>query len=354
MRFALLHEADDPLGRPLGIRFREMADEAVAAEQAGFDVYALSEQHFLPEVATCSAPEVIFGYVAARTERIRMRFTSAVLLSFNHPIRVAERLATLDQLTDGRAELGTARSNNFHMLEGFGVDPKTTRQQWRESLEVIVKALTEDPFEYHGELWDIPPKHLVPPAVQKPHPPLFVSASSEETHRTAGHLGIGVMTGSSILGWEWVQRNVDAYWEAAKDVQPLAGQVTHSAAMGIFAAHCADTTEEARREAERACRAFVELNIGEGGLYEKLGPTSPDYEYLTHIEEMKQRKGDLDYVIEAAPYIGYGTPDWWHERISRLRDMGYTEVLLRIDGMGHDVNMKAIRNFGRHVIPAFS
>ena len=68
MRFALVHEADDPLGRPLGIRFREMADEAVAAEEAGFDVYALSEQHFLPTVAT---QKQIASVVSAAKEILR-------------------------------------------------------------------------------------------------------------------------------------------------------------------------------------------------------------------------------------------------------------------------------------------
>ncbi len=354
MRFALLHEGDDPLGRPLGERFREMADEAVLAEEMGFDVYALSEQHFLPAVATVSAPEVLFGYVAARTSRIRFRWTSAVLLSFNHPIRVAERLTTLDQLTDGRAELGTARSNNFSMLEGFGVDPKTTREQWTESLQVIVSALADDPFEHHGELWDIPPKTLVPPAFQKPHPPIFVSALSEESHRRAGELGIGVMTGSSILGWEWVEKNIAAYWDGNSRAQPLAGQVTSSAGMGIFVAHCAETKEQAASEAAGAARAFLDLNIGPGGLYEKLGPTSPDYAYLTNIEEIKRRRDDLECVVASAPYISFGTPDFMIERIRRLQQMGYTEVLLRIDGMGHEVHMRSIELFGRHVIPEFA
>jgi alkanesulfonate monooxygenase SsuD/methylene tetrahydromethanopterin reductase-like flavin-dependent oxidoreductase (luciferase family) len=162
------------------------------------------------------------------------------------------------------------------------------------------------------------------------------------------------MTGSSILGWEWVEKNISAYWDGVTRSDPPGGAPNHSAGLGIFAAHCAETTDEARREAERACHAFVELNLGPGGLYEKLGPASPDYEYLNQVEEMKRRRNDLDYVIEAAPYIGYGTPDWWIARIERLRDLGYTEVLLRIDGMGHDVNMKAIRNFGRCVIPAFA
>ena len=231
---------------------------------------------------------------------------------------------------------------------------KTTRQQWTESLQVIIKALTEDPVEFHGELWNIDgPVTLVPATYQRPHPPIFVSAASEETHRNAGRLGIGVMTGGSILGWDWVKQNIKAYWEGVENSEPLAKRVVRSAGIGLFVAHIAPTKEQAHREAEGAAHAFVELNIGPGGLYDALAPTSPDYRYMGNIEEIKKRRDDLDYVVQSSPYISFGTPDFMIERLKMLQDMGYTEALLRIDGMGHEVHKRSIDMFGRYVIPEF-
>src|SRR5262249_31565393 len=153
MRFALIQEGDFPEGVDVPQRYREMAKEAVFAEQMGFKTYCLSEQHFLKETCTVSSPEVYLADIAARTTRLRLRTTSTVLLAFNHPIRVAERLTTLDVLSGGRAELGTARSNNLHTLEGFGVNPAESRAQWHESIDIIFKALTQDPFEHKGRFW---------------------------------------------------------------------------------------------------------------------------------------------------------------------------------------------------------
>ena len=131
MRFGIVQEAYFPPGTTLQQRYWDMVEEAVHAEKCGFDFYCTSEQHFgyseayLTERAdkhhvqkrgALSAPETFLPYVAARTERIKLRPTSVVLLPFNHPARVAEWIATLDVLTDGRAELGTARSNNFSTI----------------------------------------------------------------------------------------------------------------------------------------------------------------------------------------------------------------------------------------------
>jgi alkanesulfonate monooxygenase SsuD/methylene tetrahydromethanopterin reductase-like flavin-dependent oxidoreductase (luciferase family) len=349
MRFALIQEGDFPEGGDVPRRYHEMVKEAVFAERMGFDTYCLSEQHFLKDTCTVSSPEVYLADVAARTTRLRLRTTSAVLLTFNHPIRVAERLTTLDVLSNGRAELGTARSNNLHTLEGFGVDPADSRAQWNESIDIIVKALTQDPFEHKGKFWSVPPRTLVPQAIQKPHPPIFVSATSSETHFNAGERGIGVMTGNSILGWDYAERCIESYKKGNAKVRAADGSyVNNHVAFFVAVAHCADRMERAYREAARVTRSFVNLVIW---LYSKLGATSPDYVYLSQIKRIEERKDDLEYLVDSAPYFMVGTPDYLIERLRRLEKMGVKEVLLRIDGMGHEINMQAIEAFGTKVIP---
>jgi alkanesulfonate monooxygenase SsuD/methylene tetrahydromethanopterin reductase-like flavin-dependent oxidoreductase (luciferase family) len=349
MRFALIQEGDFPEGIDIPRRYHEMTKEAIFAEKMGFDTYCLSEQHFLKETCTVSSPEVFLADVAARTDRIRLRITSAVLLSFNHPIRVAERLNTLDILSNGRAELGTARSNNLQTLEGFGVSPTESRAQWNESIDIILASLTRDPFEFKGKFWTVPPRTLSPVSVQKPHPPIFVSATSLETHRNAGERGLGVMTGNSILGWEYAEKCIAAYKEGLVNAKPAAGSILNNY-VGFFVAvaHCAEHMEQARQEATRVTKTFVDFVIW---LFSKLGESSPDYAYLSQIRKIEERKDDLEFVLDSAPYFMVGTPDYLVERLRRLEQMGVNEVLLRIDGMGHDVNMQALEMFGTKVIP---
>jgi alkanesulfonate monooxygenase SsuD/methylene tetrahydromethanopterin reductase-like flavin-dependent oxidoreductase (luciferase family) len=201
-----------------------MADEARFAEELGFDFYAVPEQHFQTPV---SAPETFLPFVASRTSRIKLRWTSVPLLSFNHPIRVAERLTTLDVISKGRAQLGTASSADPQTLHAFGVDPGDTDRQWEEALDVIRTVLTEDPFEFHGEIWDIPATHLEPLPYQQPHPPIFVSASDLQMHAEAGRKGIGVMTTSE--DWDFREEAVSTYRRALAEHEPVKGAVTGSA-----------------------------------------------------------------------------------------------------------------------------
>jgi alkanesulfonate monooxygenase SsuD/methylene tetrahydromethanopterin reductase-like flavin-dependent oxidoreductase (luciferase family) len=357
MRFGLLQEGLRAPGEDPHRRYLEMVEEAIVAEEAGFDFYANSEQHFhlTADIVSVSAPESFLPFVAARTRRIRLRTASTVLLEFNHPVRVAERVATLDVLSGGRAELGTARSNNVRTLEAFSIDPTTTRAQWTEALTVVVACLTHDPFEHRGELWDVPARTLSPPCVQQPHPPIYVSASGPETHAIAGRLGIGAMTGASIIGWQHVERCAAAYHEAVQDPQPISSVVNKSLCFAALGAHCAETSEQAFEDARRPTMAFMRRMLGPGGMYESLVKASPDYGYLAGVAaEARERMDDLEYIVSIAPYMSIGTPDFLIDRFRRLERLGYNEVLLRIDGMGHDTNVRGIQAFGRDVIPAFT
>jgi alkanesulfonate monooxygenase SsuD/methylene tetrahydromethanopterin reductase-like flavin-dependent oxidoreductase (luciferase family) len=320
----------------------------VLAEEMGFDFYGLSEVHFSPEM-TISAPEVLLGAIAAKTERIRLRTVSTPMLTFNHPIRVAERVATLDQVSNGRMELGTARSNQAHTIEAFEVPVDETRAQYQEGIEIAIKALSQETFEHNGEVWKIPERSLYPKAVQRPHPPVFASATSESTHEYAGKEGLGIMSGNSLAGgWDFVQKCLDLYrssWVDAAD----RGRLTNSTFSSLaLRAHCAETSEKALEEAGAAAFETVDMVMR---WFTKLAKKSDDYAYMAQIEELVDRKRDLKYLVDRAPYITIGDPDLFVERCRRLEEMGVDEFILEIDGIGHDNQMSAIRLLGEEVIP---
>jgi alkanesulfonate monooxygenase SsuD/methylene tetrahydromethanopterin reductase-like flavin-dependent oxidoreductase (luciferase family) len=277
-----------------------------------------------------------------------------VALPFNHPIRVAERVATLDVLSNGRIELGTARSNNPTTLKAFGVDPADTRALSSETVDVILKALTQYPFEHHGKFYDIPPTTVNPRPLQRPHPPMYVSAASVETHTLAGRRGIGVMTGNSLPGgWPYMEESIAAYREGqqSRTAENLlaGGAILNSASALALVAHCAERADTAREEAAELASRALDL-VAEW--FHGLATATSDYAALGPMREVVDRREDLEFLIDRSPYVSIGDPDFFIERCHKLEDLGYDEFILRVDGVGHDKNLQTIELIGKHVIPA--
>ena len=105
---------------------------------------------------------------------------------YQHPARVAEKVATLDLVSRGRVEFGTGETSSGAELGGFGVDRETKREQWDEALDVVTRMFVEEPFAgYDGRFLTMPIRNVVPKPKQKPHPPLWVACSRRETIRLA-------------------------------------------------------------------------------------------------------------------------------------------------------------------------
>jgi alkanesulfonate monooxygenase SsuD/methylene tetrahydromethanopterin reductase-like flavin-dependent oxidoreductase (luciferase family) len=355
MKIGLLQEGEipeDEVSNPRAYqrRYEELIEEAVAADALGFSVWGTSEQHFSPPRFTVSAPEVLYAAIAARTKQITLRPMSAVLCAWNHPILVAERLATLDIVSGGRAELCTARSNNAYTLEAFGVDPSTTRQQWSESIEVLIKALTEDEFEHDGELWKVPRRRVVPKPVNQPHPALSVAASSVQTHANAARQGIGVIGFENYFGWDYLQECVDAYRNAEHNAEPVAVVPNDYVGLYVSTAHCAPTSAQAAAEARDVTLGYFKFILD---LYRPMAK-NPSYEYMAVVDRLVQHEQDLDFLLTETPSVMVGSPEDFVARLRRLEEIGVDEVVMRVDGLGHEKNMQALELIGREVIPAFA
>ncbi len=345
MRFGIIQEAHWATPQ----RYGDMLEEAAFAEEMGFDSWGTSESHFLGRGV--SSPEVLLGAVAARTKRMKVRFLSVVLLAFNHPVRVAERIATLDVVSNGRAEAATARSQQPATLAGFGIDPTQTRAQWAESIEIVIKALSQETFEHQGTFWEIPPISLSPRPVQMPHPPLYASATSLDTHRIAGEKGLGVISGNSLVGgWEYVEAMLELYRGALADASPIT-PVNPGVGVAVLVTHCAETDEQAKAEAAPRVETFLSNTIKRR---RAIASSSPDYAYQDRgFDEIEAKIGDLDHLVARSPYISVGTPDFFIERVRRVEALGADEVVLEIEGMEHRHHMQTIELLGKYVLPHF-
>src|SRR5690349_25115420 len=154
MKFALFYEI--PVARPWApdsehIAYKNTLEQATAGEQAGFHAFWTVEHHFLEEYSHCSNPEVLYGAIASRTSKMRLGYGVRLMpRPYNHPVRTAESVAVLDLLSDGRVDMGTGRSATRIELEGFGVDPRDTRDMWREAIEQIGRASCRERVEVSG------------------------------------------------------------------------------------------------------------------------------------------------------------------------------------------------------------
>src|SRR5216117_1508715 len=182
----------DPGGAEHARLLREV-ELAEAADRHGFKYAWSVEHHFLEEYSHLSASEIVLPFIAARTTRIHLGSAIWNLTPpVNHPARVAERVAMLDHLSEGRFEFGTGRGSSSTEFKGFGIpDGDTTRAMYDESLREIVRMWKETPYSYQGKYFSMPERNVLPKPYSKPHPPLWVACSSPPTFIEAGELGLG-------------------------------------------------------------------------------------------------------------------------------------------------------------------
>src|SRR5881227_4429466 len=183
MRFGLFYEHQLPRPWSEGAEERLLSDaleQVELADRSGFHCAWEVEHHFLEEYSHSSAPEVFLGAASQRTKRIRLGH-GVVQLPTNHPIRVAERVATLDLLTGGRVELGLGEAQGPVELHPFGARVREKREVWEEAVQAIVPAFTKHKWECHGQHFNFPARNVIPKPFQKPHPPLWVACSNIAT-----------------------------------------------------------------------------------------------------------------------------------------------------------------------------
>src|SRR2546422_2306763 len=162
MKFGIFYEAQLP--RPWTPEsehrlFQDMLAQIELADRLGYDYAWVVEHHFLEEYSHSSAPEVFLGAATQRTRRIRLGH-GVVQLPSNHPVRIAERVATLDLISGGRVELGLGEAQGPVELHPFGVRVRDKRDMWEEAVRALVPAFTKQSWEWQGQYWNFPARNV--------------------------------------------------------------------------------------------------------------------------------------------------------------------------------------------------
>ena len=366
MEFALFTEI--PVPRPWTPdserrAVNEAVEQAVYAEEMGFDSFWTVEHHFLDEYSHCTAPEVLYGAISQRTKRIRIGHGVRLLpYPYNHPIRVAEQAAFVDILSNGRLEFGTGRSISRNELEGFGIPPHTARGRWEESLRLITalwKTPLDQKFSWESEHFKIPPRFVIPRPVQQPHPPIWLATSGVESHELAGKLGLGLLSFTVMIDPEELARRIGIYRNALKDAEPIGAFVNGRAAC-FSLVYCGSDNQRARTIAGDSMVWYVQssidlltatLNWGmELGGDKALGA----YDHIKALFGLNREEINFDYLDQRQMVIN-GDPDKCVRNIKSFQEAGVDLMLCMMQGHGvsHSDVMESIRLFGQHVIPKF-
>ena len=355
MKFGLMYEIQVPEPHHPGIeqeRYKQVLAQVDLADEEGFDYFWTVEHHFLREFSHCSAPEVLYGAISQRTKRIRIGHAVALLPGqYNHPVRVAERAAVLDILSDGRMDLGTGRSTTLIEMDGFEVNPEDTRAQWEEAVRMIPRMWTEETFSHEGQFYTIPPRSVIPKPVQKPHPPMWVACSQPDSFRTAGEMGLGVLC-FNLGGYAQMEERVGAYREAVRNANPV-GQFINDQVAALCMIHVAEDDEEARRVAAPEGEWFV--NKAEDLYQPWQGRQVPSsYQFaVSAVQEERVNKTAADHIESGA--FAMGDPDTVIKVLKKYEEAGVDQILcfMQMGNLAHSRIMDSIKLFARHVIPYF-
>ena len=253
--------------------YKETLDQCELADQVGFDRVWFVEHHFLVGFSGSPCPEVLFGALSQRTKNIGIGFGVSILPN-DHPVRIAERVAMVDQLTDGRVEFGTGRSNAYEQL-GLGVDPRETRDRWDEAITMLPQIWQSDEFSWEGKFWNVPKRQVLPNVYQKPHPRMYLACTQADSFRLAAEKGIGVLS-AATFAVDILADHVKAYREAVKNANPVGAFVNDFWASEVTAFCGKDD-----REAKELCTLSMKTFLG------------PDKPYI------KGRIGAYEQLLEA-------------------------------------------------------
>jgi alkanesulfonate monooxygenase SsuD/methylene tetrahydromethanopterin reductase-like flavin-dependent oxidoreductase (luciferase family) len=367
VKFSIIYEAQTVATDPESEfqLFHDTVDQCLLAEKVGFDTVWAVEHTALPQYAHMSAPETFLAFLAGKTTTLGIGHGVVCLPpAMNHPVKVAERIATLDILSKGRVHFGMGKGGTQQEAGTFGYNLDDLPPMIEESMYLIPKIMTQEYIEHNGTYVQIPRRPIYPKPYQKPHPPIYMATTKPDTLALAGGRGIGAL----VLGFggppDVAQKN-KIYREAFKNRKPEMqvgfAPLEHLAA--LCPAVVLDDKDRARRIGLRGQRFFVEslahwYNAGPP-------PNMVDLDASEHeaalakmstarLSEETIRTGN-QFVSSSVAEDAYGNVDNCINYVEQLFEAGADEILFlfQMGTVPHDVILQTITNIGERVIPHF-
>ena len=349
MKFGMLHLFESPVDKTEYQVMKEQLDLMRSAEDLGFDSVWPAEHHF-SDYGYCASPALSLAAIASVTKRIRLG-TGVMVLPFHNPIRVAEELAMLDLMSDGRLDFGAGRGYQPLEFKGFQIDQAKSRGIFNESLEVIMQAWTQERVNFKGVHFNIQDQVVRPKPLQKPHPPVWVASLSEATFPMVGKWGFNLLC-APVFGFQGQSATdlLNSYRQALRSAghDPATKEIA-----ALCMVYCAETTEQARREFSgsvmwyyRTIAKYIAPPAGQGPV--------KTYELYTKTRDLAANVS-FDQLLDAGALV-CGDRDHCIEQIAAMKEkFGFTQLLCwtRMGGLDTKKVLKSMELMQKHVIPYF-
>lgn len=313
--------------------YKNALDQVKLAEEANFDSAWISEHHFL-EDGYCPSPAVIAGAIAAVTSKIRIG-SSGIILPLHNPLKVAEDAAVVDNISNGRFDLGVVLGYRKEEFEGMGVPMSQRPSRMDEGIEVLEKALSGEAFTYEGKRHKFENATLTPKPVQNPIP-LYIGAFEEPAIRRAGRYGYPLLIGPGrTVGM--VRDTLAYYNDEAKKVGKSTDDIEHILLRETFVSP----------DRDKAIEGGNNFIISMYKFYFTLG-----IKMFVRGQQLKDIDDPLFEHLAEERFI-IGTPEDCIKEIEMYRDelgINYISCRMVFPQATHEIISSCIETFGKEVI----
>ncbi len=363
MELGLLYEFEAPKPwageHPWGQReaerraYKQCIEQIALADKKGFHTAWLVEHHFREGRSHMPCNDVVLGALSQITEQIRLGFGVALMPhEFIHPARIAEKIATVDVLSQGRAEWGMGRSTPMEQI-AFGVDIPESKKKIQAAARTVVGMWEQEYYEEHSEYLDFPARMVTPKPYQYPHPPCWLAASSEESIRIAGKNGLGLLCFSIMQPLDKLAELIAAYREEQENTVPLTSVRTNK--VGVYTlVHC---TEHRRNfETNRVWDSIMWWYRGTAEFILKWEMAHLPDEAKDQAFPIlkKQADGEFDvHEFDEQDMVIVGTPDECLKKFLKYEEAGVDQVLCYVNWgyLPQKAVLESISLLGDYVIP---
>jgi alkanesulfonate monooxygenase SsuD/methylene tetrahydromethanopterin reductase-like flavin-dependent oxidoreductase (luciferase family) len=326
--------------------FREAFEVAENADAWGLDCVWLGEIHFTPARSVISASLQVASSIATRTKRLRVG-TAVTVLPLNHPLRIAEEVATLDHISGGRFEFGIGRSGVVRSYDTYGIPYGESQARFREALEIIKLAWKGEPFSYEGQFYRIANATVAPTPFQSPHPPMRMAATTSDTFPAVAKMGMPVFIGLRAQEIPDLQDNLRLYRDAWRE----AGHPGNGSVYLRIPVYTTTSEKAAAEEPRESLLAFIgrQTELARAAV----GRAGTSKERAAQAERMAA----LTYEDILAKKIISGTPPRVIERLQELREqLGIDGIVAEMNPGGKipaELERRSMKMLAEEVMPAF-
>lgn len=329
--------------------FQNALDQVELSDRVGYDYVWATEHHFLEEYAHSSAPEVFLAACSQRTKTARIGHGIVHMPpNINHPARVAERIATLDLVSNGRCDFGFGAGATEAELGGFRVPQEEKKQMMVEAARQVVEMFVQEPYAgYHGQYFSMPARNVMPKPLQKPHPPLWMACSNRTSIAQAARLGVGALT-FSFVGPEQARQYVDLYYKTLEEeCEPLGYEVNPQFA--IACPFLCDHDDARVQALGMEAYGYFIYGLGHYSFFGAHEPAKMDIwdEYKNHPKEFSLPEGHTQDCV--------GSPDRLRAQLREFEQVGIDQVICisQAGKLPHDLLCSSIELVGKEVLPEF-